>query len=241
MTTKLEDASREVAELVINAGILGFCPSYHRGLLNQADLESHHERVRQGNGYGDWLHFTWEQSWGVGCDLEVKWKTAEKMQNGKKVKRSVPECKIGWSSTGRDILSARAAILLYSAVTDLATLIETHFRDRDIETADAAWQRRSKLREEKRAAEVEEFKKTLKSGQEFDLENMNSQEVPAELWEDLDTCSAYRSKESGDCCGAKAKTIVWSGKLKKFIARCGRHSKNVSLSEHDRADESAAA
>ena len=144
--TKLKDAQAEVGELVINAGILGIGPSYYHGLLHEKVLENTHERIREGCRFGDWQSFSWEQGWGVGCDLQVTWEDREVVKNGKKVKQCYPVCKVSWSSTGRSPLEARAAILLYSAVTDLATVIETHFASRDVETKEASFEREWKVR-----------------------------------------------------------------------------------------------
>jgi len=234
--TKFIDARREVAELVIHSRILGLLPSYHRGLLDDEVREHHYSKLRQDaelSYFGGVQYFNWEQSWGVSCSLQVDWKTVTKRKDGKDVKITVPECKVSWSSTGRDIASARAAILLYSAVTDLAIIIETHFRDRDIEDKDLEYARRSKEREEQRAAEVEAYKSGLEDGATFNWDDEND-DVPLELEHGLGECRAHRSKDSGEQCGAATKTLRWSVKHQTFLARCGRH-KNSGLTEHDLA------
>ncbi len=62
------------------------------------------------------MRFNWERSFKAHCDLEVNLDGL----NGVEV------C-VGWSSTGRSPSAARASVVLYSAVTDLACLIESMF------------------------------------------------------------------------------------------------------------------
>lgn len=74
------------------------------------------------------LHLSWERAWGVGASLHicVEREKSDKSGYGGRVPcvRFRASCDIGWSSTGRDVKSATAALALYRQVVDLAALIE---------------------------------------------------------------------------------------------------------------------
>jgi len=74
------------------------------------------------------LNLSWDRAWGVGAGLSV----AITRENGTKggyggrvpCVRFRTSCEVTWSSTGRDVKSATAALALYRQVVDLAALIE---------------------------------------------------------------------------------------------------------------------
>ncbi len=71
------------------------------------------DRTEEQDARSGTMFFRWERAWAVGCDLDVT-------IDG----RHGVGVRIGWSSTGRSPAAARASVVLYSAVTDLACLIE---------------------------------------------------------------------------------------------------------------------
>ena len=180
--------------------------------------------------FGGSQHFEWEQAWGVSCTLRVTWNDVPR-NNKKKEVYAAPKCDISWSSTGHDIASARCAITLFSAVADLAALIECHFRDRYVESLKAAGDRSLKESQARREEKLSEFKKTLKTGDSFNYDDPDSP-VPREMEYHLHSCCANKSKDSGEKCGAPTKTITWSDGKQVFMPRCGRHKK-AGLTEHD--------
>jgi hypothetical protein len=225
MTTKLDDARAEIAELVLDARIPGLGHS-RRTLTSSDEYRASVISDAQENAYGG-SHFEWEQSWGVSCTLRINWKEAKKRTGGKTVTFSVPSCDIGWSSTGRDIVSARAAILLYSAVTDLATLIQTHYRDRYIESESDYYKRLEAIERAEEDLVIEEFKKTLGNGDTFTYDEVGNG-VPRRVEASLCDCNATKSRKSSDVCGVDTKTLTWDANNSIFMARCGRH-KHVGL------------
>lgn len=74
------------------------------------------------------LSLSWDRAWGVGASLHVcvEREKTDKAGYGGRVPcvRFRTSCDIGWSSTGRDVKSATAALALYRQVVDLAALIE---------------------------------------------------------------------------------------------------------------------
>lgn len=74
------------------------------------------------------LSLSWDQAWGVGANLRVTIQREEGTKGGYGGRvpcvRFRTSCNIGWSSTGRDVKSATAALALYRQVVDLAALIE---------------------------------------------------------------------------------------------------------------------
>lgn len=79
------------------------------------------------------LDLNWDQCWCVEADLSVRF-TVETFQRPTTSSRGPGEdthlrvqTSIRWSSTGRDLPTARAAAKLYAEVVDLAALIEAAF------------------------------------------------------------------------------------------------------------------
>lgn len=74
------------------------------------------------------LSLSWDRAWGIGASLRVciEREKGDKAGYGGRVPcvRFRTSCNIGWSSTGRDVKSATAALALYRQVVDLAALIE---------------------------------------------------------------------------------------------------------------------
>ena len=74
------------------------------------------------------LSLSWERAWGVEASLgiRVEREKGDKSGYGGSVScvRFRTGCQIGWSSTGRGVKSATAALALYRQVVDLAALIE---------------------------------------------------------------------------------------------------------------------
>lgn len=227
--TTIDEAIQEIAKAVVRANIPGFVSSYHVGLYNPRVSR---QVIRESKDRFSCHSFSWSQAWGVNCNLRFSFDEVTKRKGGALVKRSEVVAAISWGSTGRDALSARAAVMLYSAVVDLATLVEVHFRDRDIESEDQAHKRWQNIWDEKQAIKVATFKKELKPGQKFNFLNLPGSGVPGELWEHLGTCDAKASKKSSMRCGAKTKFISWSSEFESFVARCGSHA-NARRTEHD--------
>lgn len=74
------------------------------------------------------FNLSWERAWGVSASLRIsiEREKTDKAGYGGRVPctRFRTSCDIGWSSTGRDISSATAALALYRQVIDLAALIQ---------------------------------------------------------------------------------------------------------------------
>lgn len=88
------------------------------------------ERVKQG-----WfdhpvdIYLAWDQAWVASASLRISIKVEEVKtvdHNGSPVLRKYFRtcCDIGWSSTGRSVQGATAAVALYRKVIDLAALIQ---------------------------------------------------------------------------------------------------------------------
>lgn len=75
----------------------------------------------------DSLHFEWNRAWGVTCNLYINFESSykENVQIGDKYAKYVTgRVQVSWSSTNRTPSEARAAIVLYNEVNDLACLLE---------------------------------------------------------------------------------------------------------------------
>ena len=74
------------------------------------------------------LFLRWERAWGIGATLcaRVDREGGHKAGYGGQVPcvRFRTSCEVTWSSAGRDVKSATAALALYRQVVDLAALIE---------------------------------------------------------------------------------------------------------------------
>lgn len=74
------------------------------------------------------LNLSWDHAWGVtaGLNVAVSRENGAKAGYGERVPcvRFRTSCEVTWSSTGRDVKSATAALALYRQVVDLAALIE---------------------------------------------------------------------------------------------------------------------
>jgi hypothetical protein len=77
--------------------------------------------------FRDSISADWSRSWTVGCSLYfvLHYKGREIKEDGTEVQTYDCAVNINWSATGRTPAAARAAIALYSAVTDLGAQIET--------------------------------------------------------------------------------------------------------------------
>jgi hypothetical protein len=75
----------------------------------------------------DSVDVNWSRSWTVGCGLSfvLRYEGKETKEDGVEIETYSRALNISWPSTGRTPAAARAAIALYSAVTDLAAQIET--------------------------------------------------------------------------------------------------------------------
>jgi hypothetical protein len=88
----------------------------------QRDLDRLGSRI-----LGDSISVSWERSWTVGCSLgfDLRPIGRETKEDGSRVRTYGFVVDVSWSSTERSPAASRAAIALYSAVTDLAAQIET--------------------------------------------------------------------------------------------------------------------
>lgn len=79
----------------------------------------------------DSLTVEWQRSWGVSCSLSFRLSLAglETTADGQRILTLAPEVLVFWSSTGRSPAASRAALALYSAVTDLACLLEAQAQE----------------------------------------------------------------------------------------------------------------
>ena len=224
MISKIEEISEEIARLVIKADIPGLNDhSCHRGLFDE-EYQSKILEEASGNFHGNTQSFHWEQSWGVSCRLAILWKDDTKLRDGKQKSNASPTCSISWSTTSHSIETARAALILYSAVTDLATTIQTHFRDRHIESIKDSCKRRNAEKDAVQQANLDMKRMMIGDGAIFDLiKGRTEPQIPEEFYAGLETCGAIAAV--GKVCTAKAKHIVWDGEHRIGLARCGRHTK----------------
>ena len=100
----LEEAQATVARIIEETNVRGCKPSYSVGL----DRE-------------------YERGWGIGCRLNVAFDHVWDEVDIFKIRIDV-----SWSSTTRDVASARAAIKLYTEVTDLAAELQSVLTERPI-------------------------------------------------------------------------------------------------------------
>ena len=233
----LEEAKVAVAKLVLRTGIPGlkghrrnlFPPGLNRSIMQDAK-----------GGHWGMQSFCWEQSWGVGCDLRMGWKDGEKTYQGKKRKVSLLTCEVSWSSTGRNLRDARASIVLYGQVTDLACLIESHIEGLLIESAGAHYDRQHKV-------DVKRAKSEMKIGDLVPLKWVKGRKLKdgsltpgrydtdGVMWDlrpevinnvEGQVCCAA-NLAGGKMCSAKAKTLAWVSPAVGFVVRCNRHKDNI--------------
>lgn len=122
-----DDAYALALEVVINNPIAGVRPIHRSG--------------------GGPLHVEFHRASGIGCSLSVSYggmRREEARGEGRRapvetVMVMQPRIEICWSSTGRSVAAATAAIALYREATDLAALIEARlegetvgFREKDV-------------------------------------------------------------------------------------------------------------
>ena len=230
----LEEAKVAVAKLVLRTGIPGlkghrrnlFPPGLNRSIMQDAK-----------GGHWGMQSFCWEQSWGVGCDLRMGWKDGTKTYHGKKRKVSLLTCEVSWSSTGRNLRDARAAVVLYGQVTDLACLIESHMEGLLIESASAHYDRQHKV-------DIKKIKDGMTPGDKITLKWVKGRKlsdggrapgrydtdgIPYDLRPEIinnveaqTTCAC--NLKGGKICSAKAKVLVWSTRAVGFRVRCNRHA-----------------
>jgi len=120
----LEEAQATVARIIEETNIRGCKPSYSVGL----DRE-------------------YERGWGIGCRLNVAF---DRVYDDRVVNPDEPleaveiyriRIDVSWSSTTRDVAAARAAIKLYTEVTDLAAELQAVLTERPIRSF-ADWKKK---------------------------------------------------------------------------------------------------
>jgi hypothetical protein len=224
MIPKIEEIRREIAEIVIRSNIPGlndhslhrslFDPEYQERLLQEADEHPY-----------SFQSFSWERAWGVSCRLTIKWDDSEKMQGNEMVPCAEPTCGITWSTMSHDIVSARSAILLYTEVVDLATMIQSHYGDRHIESVAAARIRVRDTQKKEEEASIQLKKDLIPDGTIFDIlkDGTSEPRLPFLLYGDPIICNAKFASDPYHRCEAKAKQLIWSKPSGDFTGRCGRH------------------
>lgn len=93
------------------------------------------ERARYIDGYqsnngfafGDSAHTSFSIAWAVECDLRVNGVPELVTHDGSDYMLMTVSCSVSWSSTGRSLPCALAAVNLYSDVINLGAKIESHF------------------------------------------------------------------------------------------------------------------
>ncbi len=102
-----------------------------RGMRNERELKA---SVEEGDGVsGDYLNVSFERGWAIGCSLSINMTHSDSETDKKAGMRRelrAAQVEVSWSSTGRSAASARAAIALYSEITDLAAEIESVLGER---------------------------------------------------------------------------------------------------------------
>lgn len=119
-----ERYTKEKAEKALREFFLANCP---RQFL-RAPLE---DCLRHDDGFRH-VNVSWEAGWAIGCSLSCG------------IDR---EAELGWSSTGRSVAAATAAIALYRMVLDFAAMLECKRQE------ELSYVRQSDRHYEKRAGE----------------------------------------------------------------------------------------
>ena len=237
MIATIDKISVEIAQMVIASGIPGLTGSTARKGLTDDSYTSRLIKEAAHNFYGSNQSFSWTQAWNVSCELRISWDDETKVRGGKNVECAVPNCYVSWSITTRDISESRACILLYTAVTDLATLIQTHFSDRHIESKDDAYSRIHKDKIAQTDANRRQKQDLIPDGAVFEILKgggakpyldhlvFNENRPP--------DCGGQLKVDPEACCEAPAKSIIWNKEHNKFLGRCGRHTKQIHLTPND--------
>ncbi len=89
---------------------------------------------------GGYLNLEFKRGWAVSCDLSIRCSSGERRpvhdRRGREIVGHVwiqkPIVEVCWSSTGRNVAAATAALALYREVTELAALIESRLAEETI-------------------------------------------------------------------------------------------------------------
>lgn len=224
--TKLQRdaAGKLITEIVLAANIPGL--ECWRGDLFMGPGKIKTKLMQAATATRDALYFSYEQAWGVSCTLTVR------IDDGGHV-----SCVVDWSTTSRNMSSARASIRLYTQVLDLGCLIEAHMADHKIETDEEHWKRMQAKYDAQHKKAADEYKKGLYTGTTFTIEQVKKEKVPRLLWTNLEgrKCGA-QTRFDGKCC-VKGRLLVWNGVNQQFVVRCGRHKDRSAKTPHDDAIE----
>lgn len=226
----LLEARERVAKIVLRAQIPGL--KGHRWDMSPKTA-TQQTLLEARSGIWGHLYFNYEQAWGLGACLSCEFKDEKRAVPGGIQKQKYAQCsvlhvKVSWSSTGRSLSEARAAVVLYSQVVDLACMVEAHMNGLVIQSSSAAYDIERAKRKAKRDKELASERETYVAG--FGVEYHNApKEVSTELWEHLmgEQCGGETGK--GDQCKAKSRVAVFVIASKRFVPRCMRHC------EHDKA------
>jgi hypothetical protein len=98
---------------------------------NQNQLIKSLENSRNEPGFGS-LYIEVERAWGVGATLRVNcnmsW-TSHETSDGRKFIQGELSTEVSWSSTGRDLATAQAAVALYQELINLGALVQAAYGD----------------------------------------------------------------------------------------------------------------
>jgi len=89
---------------------------------------------------GGCLNLEFKRGWAVSCDLSIRLSSGDRRPVHERRGREVvahmwvqrPIVEVCWSSTGRSVAAATAALALYREVTELAALIESRLAEETI-------------------------------------------------------------------------------------------------------------
>jgi len=89
----------------------------------------HIDGYQNNNGFtfSDCSHTSFSIAWAVECNLRVNGVSELVTHDGKDYMLVTVSCSVNWSSTGRSIPCALAAVNLYSDVINLGAKIESYF------------------------------------------------------------------------------------------------------------------
>jgi len=122
--TTLEEALAKARAVLDESGLRGLRPAHDSAVGGYVDRE-------------------WERGWGIGCRVSVRLELdfGARLVNPDEPREAVlfyrPKVEVGWSSTGRDVATARAAVRLYADVTDLAAEVQAVLEERPIRKAES--------------------------------------------------------------------------------------------------------
>ena len=109
----LLEANRTAAGIIMKSALYEQLDTYFRDSISELLTGSTTTNIS----------FDWRSGWSINCNLNLSYTyDCDEKTIFEYVK---PHIAISWSSTGRSCPSARAAINLYSAVTDLGCLIQS--------------------------------------------------------------------------------------------------------------------